>query len=532
MISPGNATPIRLEQSIYPADRITPRIDRGHIARLTDQIEQSPRLFDRIDFLTLAGAIVALFVALGTESWWALSGATTSKLFSVQVSPFYVHISAVGLPTTVPLAEVLGAVTRTVVLVGFVALFAASIRPTAWWRSFALCFGVCSIAELYLSFMLMFYWAQGLLVSTYGIIPPYTGTARYQTLVVGLDLNLYSSPLVSAVFGIPYYLGFISFGLVSGKTILKLLRERALQALAALLPSGSIRSVYLTPPYKQVWFSSGYTQFNPLQADPQSQTDDELLVSFGKLYEKVEPGGSLSIVLPSTGSALSDRLEKLMPQAGFNIEEAPGKPENELHFRKPGQEESTAAEQPPADAKAEKPMEILKPIAAQVSPTVQIEPLQTLSVLPQPIPPKVLETTEEPNWAEPRMTKLEKMILKSAVKIITDRKQPVPYRELLNEVYMQLVNDKIEFDSARQIEATLLSHNGRELQLVEEEDDAGLPVLKKWALGSQKMSPDRRGLPTLETVKEAGTKLPHLTDIFKRKKSRYKPKSESDDELS
>lgn len=500
---------------------------------MNELTEQGSRLLSRIDFLTLAGAIVTLFVALGTESWWTLSGTTSSKVFNILVSPFYVHISAVGLPTTVPLANSLGSLTRTVLLLGFLTLFAASIRPTAWWRNLAIYFGVSALAELYLSFVLMFYWTETVFLSTYGILPPYVGTSHLQTNIVGLDLTLYPTPLVTATFGIPYYLGFISIGLVFGKTIAKMLHERAFLALAALLPGSSIRTVYFTPPYRQVWFSSGDQQFNPLQADPTTQTDDELLVSFAKLYEKVEPGGSLDIIVPVHASGLSDRLEKLIPQTGFTAETSgtvyrtPGKAENELRFRKPTVLALPVTEEISPSEVSETP-EAIAPAPASTPPAIEV-----VTEIPTDSPP-IAESSQEPKWAEPRMTRLEKSILKAAVKILGERQQPVPYRELLNQVYMELVDHKVEFDSARQIEATLLSHNGGELRLIEEEDDAGLPTVKKWAMGNQKMKPDSRiGMPTLETVKDAGTKLPHLGKFFKRRKqSRYKPKSSGEDDSS
>lgn len=532
----GNGNPIPLELSYYQDEfeakfPISP--SRGPFRNMNEQTEQSSRLFAGIDFLTLAGAIVTLFVALGTESWWTLTGTTNSKLFNIQVSPFYVHISAVGLPTTVPLAGALGSLTRTVLLLGFLALFAASIRPTSWWRNLAVYFGVSALAELYLSFVLMFYWTETAFLNTYGILPPYLGTTNLQTNMVGLDLTLYSTPLVTATFGIPYYLGFISMGLIFGRTIVRLLHERASQALAALLPGSSIKTVYFRPPYRQVWFSSEDQQFNPLKADPATQTDDELLVSFTKLYEKVEPGGDLDIIIPPSASTLSDRLEKIIPQTGFKVETT-GKVdrttdsvENELRFRKP----TVLASLVTREITVSDDSGTAEPIShspTPISPTVEVG----AAILTEP--PPISDTAQEPKWAEPRMTRLEKSILKAAVKILTERQLPVTYRELLNQVYMELVDHKVEFDSARQIEATLLSHSGGEVQLIEEEDDAGLPVVKKWALGNQKLKADTHlGMPSLDVVKDAGTKLPHLGKLFKRRKrSRYRSKSSGEDDSS
>src|SRR6201982_3600128 len=127
---------------------------------MSSQTDQRTGLFGRFDFLTMLGAVVTLFVALGAEPWWSLNGTVTSKLFSIQISPFFVHIDAIGFPATVPFANALGSFTRTFLLLGFITLFAASIRPTAWWRNLAVYFGLSSLAELYLSFLLMFYLAE------------------------------------------------------------------------------------------------------------------------------------------------------------------------------------------------------------------------------------------------------------------------------------------------------------------------------------------------------------------------------------
>src|SRR5207245_961698 len=51
----------------------------------------------QVDLLVLIGALVALFVALGSEPWWTLTGTTTNNLMNIQVSPFYLHINALVL---------------------------------------------------------------------------------------------------------------------------------------------------------------------------------------------------------------------------------------------------------------------------------------------------------------------------------------------------------------------------------------------------------------------------------------------------
>src|SRR2546427_11971451 len=151
-----------------------------------------------VDILLLLGALVPLFVGLASEPWWTLRGASTSNLLNIQVSPFYLHINALGLPSTLPTANSLGSFTRVLLILGSMALFAASVRPTAWWRNLGVYLGLCSLAELYLSFALIHFWAETTIVQAYGVVPPYFGTSVLQGSILGLDLRYYSAPLVTA----------------------------------------------------------------------------------------------------------------------------------------------------------------------------------------------------------------------------------------------------------------------------------------------------------------------------------------------
>src|SRR3989449_3218212 len=374
----------------------------------------------QMDLLVSAGALVALFIALGSEPWWTLAGTTTSNLLSVQVSPFYLHINALGLPSTVSAANNLGSFTRVLLILGSLALFAASVRPTSWWRNLAVYFGLSSLAELYLSFILIYYWAETAIVQAYGIVPPYYGTAALQGSILGLDLKYYSAPLVTASFYFPYYLGFLSLGLVVGRSLIKIIHDRAFQVLTALLPGGRIHDVYLSPPYQHVWFSSNDKEFNPLGKDPQVLNDDELLVSFQKLFDTVEPGGSLSIVLPDWATTLGDRFQKLMPATGFTVESsgivyrAPGRPETQLRFRKPVQEQAAALN--------------VQQATEEVTPTVALLPATTPAeeAVDSEQPP-IVEIRQPPTWRSAKVTRPERAMLKSAIETITTRQEPVPY---------------------------------------------------------------------------------------------------------
>ncbi len=491
----------------------------------------------QVDLLILAGALMALFVSLGSEPWWTLTGATTATLLSIQVSPFYLHINALGLPPSAAFANNLGTFTRILLILGSLALFGASVQPTAWWRNLAVYFGLSSLAELYFSFIMNFYWAETAMAQTYGVIPPYYGTAALQGSILGLDLRYYTAPLVTATFYFPYYLGFLCMGLVLGRSVIKVIHERAFQVLSALLPAGGIHDVYLSPPYQNVWFSSNDKEFNPLGKDPQTLNDDELLVSFQKLYNTVEPGGSLSIILPDWAIGLESRFQKLMPATGFEIESSavvyriPGKRENQLRFRKPLQEQKTLSkvgqaldEQDPALILPSPPTILrateLSPPAAPAGGSADLEP------------PPVLEIVQPPARRNARMTRPERAMLKSAVAIITARQEPVPYRELLNQVYMELVDKKVDFDSARQIETTLLNHNGREILLLEESDETGAKVQRKWWLGDQQMAPEKaRRFPFLGKITRARSKLPKPQALLtKFQKPRYEHQSPNADD--
>jgi len=100
-----------------------------------------------------------------------------------------------------------------------IALGASSFHPGAWWSKLAVYFSLCSMTELYLSFLLMYHGALTMLLGAYGIPPPYFGTSPLLANIVGLDLNSYPNPLVIAGFRLPFYLGFVSIGLITTSLI-------------------------------------------------------------------------------------------------------------------------------------------------------------------------------------------------------------------------------------------------------------------------------------------------------------------------
>jgi hypothetical protein len=178
------------------------------------------------DPLLLLGAMVALFLTASGDPWWSVSGANSRSLLTVQVSPFYFHASASGLSSTVPFAEFLGPFTRVLLTLAFVALGMSSLSPNAWWRELAVYFSLATFIELYFSFLLIYHAAETTLLGAYNTIAPYSGTSHLPTVILGLDLNTYTQPLVTAGFTLPFYIGLLGISLVGGSMILKYRRDR------------------------------------------------------------------------------------------------------------------------------------------------------------------------------------------------------------------------------------------------------------------------------------------------------------------
>ena len=155
-----------------------------------------------------------MFMTVAADPWWTMTGAASSNLLSLQVSPYYLRSFASGFVAPVPFAGVLGTITRVLLFLGSLTLAGLGLRPSAWWREFAVFFSLSALSTVYLSFLLMYHNAVTSLLGAYGVLPPYSGSANLPTVVLGLDLNNYSNPLVIAGFGLPFYLGFACAGLV------------------------------------------------------------------------------------------------------------------------------------------------------------------------------------------------------------------------------------------------------------------------------------------------------------------------------
>jgi hypothetical protein len=179
----------------------------------------------QVDFLTLSGGIVALFLAPTGQPWWTLTGASTSRLFTIQVSPYYLDANAVGFSNPA-FAGPLGSLTSVLLILLVFVLGASSFHRGAWWGEITKYFSLCVLCELYLSFLLMYHAAETGLLGMYGIVPPSSGTMHLPAVILGLDMNGYLRPLVTAGFSLPFYLGFLSIGLVGGSLILENQRTR------------------------------------------------------------------------------------------------------------------------------------------------------------------------------------------------------------------------------------------------------------------------------------------------------------------
>src|SRR4029077_20991863 len=138
-----------------------------------------------------------------------------------------------------------------------------------------------------------------------------------------------------------------------------------------------------------------------------------------------------------------------------------------------------------------------------------------------------------PDWGLTKMTKQERGMLRSALSILSKNREPLPYHELLNQVYMDLVEKKVQFDSARQIESTLLKHAGQELALMEETNEQGLKSVKRWSLGTEDLSPYGGGkVSFFRRLSSHHPRVPPVMRLLKKwqRKPKYRPRSRREEE--
>ena len=187
------------------------------------------RLARPLDFQALGAAVVGLFLVLGDIPWWTVTGTGSGRLLTVSVSPFYSQLNLLGLSSDPSFPLLLGWFTRLFLVLGVIGLVAVAIRPLAWWRSLVGLFSLVSLAELYLSFLLMQLRAVSQILAAYGVAPPFYGTGRISADVIGLDLNLYRNPVIKTEYGLPFYLGLATLVLAAASFSLRSLRAESLE---------------------------------------------------------------------------------------------------------------------------------------------------------------------------------------------------------------------------------------------------------------------------------------------------------------
>ena len=380
--------------------------------------------------------------------------------------------------------------------------------------------------------------AQMVLVNLYGTTAPLAGTEVIPGIVLGLDLSVHASPTVSSSLLLPFYLGLVGIAVLGGTEVFRLLVHPVAEIIDFDFMRG-LSGVFLSPPYQHVWLTSPEKSLNPLYQDPDSLPDDELALSFEKLLKPLQAGAVVSIILPSWAGQLANRLSRVVPWTGFRLERSevvyrvPGQPENELVFRKPPDIRPTEPE-----AGTVEPPKMPEGIGAeksQDSEPLSIGELAPLDALEETEGPPVAEPIEEPVWAQSPLTQDEAIMIRLAVGIITRHEEPVSYRELLNEIYMELLDRRVNFESAKEIETTLLNHCGRELSLIEELDETGAFVLKKWWLGEGGMRTRSSRRTSLRKITARAKKgLPRLKQALRELETRgqtgYKPRKHTEED--
>lgn len=479
-------------------------------------LEKGP-LLRRLNLPFLIVAMFTGFIALGNEAWWVVEGVGSNSILKVGVSPFYVEISAIGVPPTVPYALILGSVTRVLLAVTTLALALGAFWPKTVWRKPVFWLSLSTLMELYLSFALLLHSAQVTLLDAYGTIPPLSGNAVIQGRITGLDFSTFLNPTISSTITAPFFLGLASIALLGGSETLRFLLNPKFEPITSELMKG-LSGVYLSPPYQHAWFTSTDQSLNPLNQDPDNLADDELATSFERLLERMQPGGLVSIILPAWAGGLNDRLVRVVPWTGFHLEKSeliyrvPGKPENELVFRKPAGTRLVKQEQ--AAGELSTPIETVAVGAAEVE------------------APPLTDVIEEPLWAEPQLSRREMAMVKSAVSAIERRKGPVPYKELLNEVYMDLLDKKVNFESAKQIETTLVKHIGRELAIIEDLDEVSAKIVRNWWLGERALHNEKRSVNLWTRLSNAKRRIPKVKELLvkwpRRQHSGYRPRRHAD----
>ncbi len=454
-------------------------------------------LFRRLNLPFLIGAVITGFLALNSDPWWTVGGLGSSSILSASVSPFYVQINGLGAPTTVPNSDLIGSAARLCLGLTSVALGWQIFFPMSVWRKPVLWLSLSCLAGIFLSFALLLHSTQLFILQTYGVDPQLSGTSIIPGVVLGTDYVAYASPTISSSLALPFFVGLAGFVLLGGSELVQSLQS---PRLASYLPEfmAGLSGAFLSPPYQHAWLTTTDESLNPLSQDPDKLTDDELALSFEKLLQVLQPGARVSVILPPWATRLNNRLVRVVSWSGFNLENSqvifrvPGRPENQLIFRKPATTGQIVPQAPESESEDGVEEDSLDQEISALEDSFSADErggadLETHSEPEEIEAPPVDEQIEDPIWTQPSLDPLESAMLGSAVKVIERVGEPVSYRELINEVYMDLLDRKVSFESVNQIEVTLLQHAGKELAIIEELDETGASVVRSWWLGEAGM---------------------------------------------
>jgi hypothetical protein len=361
------------------------------------------------------------------------------------------------------------------------------------WRKPVLWLSLSSMAGTFLSFALLLHSTQLVVLQTYGVDPQLSGTSIIPGVVLGTNYVAYASPTISSSLGLPFFVALAGFVLLGGSELAQFLLS---PRFASYLPEfmTGLSGAFLSPPYQHAWLTTTDESLNPLSQDPDNLTDDQLALSFEKLLQVLQPGARVSVILPPWATRLNNRLVRVVSWSGFNLENSqvifrvPGRPENQLIFRKPATTGQVVPQVPKSDSESGMEEDSLDQEISALEDSFSADErtgpeLETRSEPEEIEAPPVDEQIEDPVWTQTSLDPLESAMLSSAVKVIERVGEPVPYRELINEVYMDLLDREVSFESVNQIEVTLLQHAGKELAIIEQLDEIGANVVRSWWLG-------------------------------------------------
>ena len=510
-------------------------------------------LYRRINLPMLVAGAIAGILTLGMDPWWTLQGASSNQIILIKVSPFFLEMHATGLPVDLPGVTLIGAVTRMLVGLASLFLILSSVWKGAWWRNLAQWFNIAAIVEVFLSLAIMIGTVRQEILAKYGMAFPLSGRFQFPANVLGMDLQLYPSPVLIAGFELPFYIGVVCLAIVAAE------RLTSLRSIEVLSRIRNIREVHVLPPYKRVWMASDDKGLNPLSTDPEKVSDEQLIVSFGNMFRAVEPGGIVRILLPSWAGWVGDRIQSLVRTVGFRLEtlamvREQGQEEIELRLKKPIVEESygprigqsTSLPVETAEAEASRVPEEMEREQQENAPKIgglTVVSSDQTPIVPVPVPaPTISKRTGRPVWpSSSQVSRTEIAMVKSAVKTISTQGSPVDYRQLLNTVYRDLLGHGSgdEFASVREIEAGLLRHVGLELVVLEEANPQNGTLIKKWWIGEEEPEETDSSHPSyldrLEKIKSinkaASARLQgFMSRLRHERKSSYRPRRGNDDE--